>query len=55
MVIIAWIVLIFNIFSVVINFISMFTEKKISSRIASFIGLIVNILTCIINIFIIRM
>ena len=55
MMISAWIVLILNALTGVINFFGVFTEKTIGKRVLSFIGCIISILTCILSIYILRL
>lgn len=55
MIISAWIVLILNALSGTINFFQMFTNKTTVKRVINFVGSIINILTCILSIYILRL
>lgn len=55
MMIIAWIVLILNALTGVINFLGVFTEKTTGKRVTSFIGVIICIVTCLLSIYVLRL
>lgn len=54
MIIMTWIVMIFNILCGIIQFVSVFTGKRVSERVTSFVGFIVNCLTVMLCLFVIR-
>ncbi len=51
MIIIAWIVLVINALATLKAFLEVFTDKTISGRVGSFVGCLVGILTCTLNIY----
>ncbi len=55
MIIITWIVLTFNVLSALLNFFGVFSGKTTSDRIVNFIGCTINILICILSIYILKL
>lgn len=55
MIIIAWIVLIINVFVTLKAFLDVFTDKTIAGRVGSFVGCLIGILTCTLSIYILRL
>lgn len=55
MIIITWMVLIFNVLGALINFFGVFSGKTTADRITNFMGCTINILTCMLSIYILKL
>lgn len=55
MIMIVWIVLILNILSFLINFLKMFAGKSVGDRVTSFIACTIDILICIMSIYVLKL